>query len=311
MIIVLALALIMAASMNILSLRRQRERLQIFDLVTHSKGSFLSELQEMLDRNQFSYWRTFSYNLIKSSRTNYFLLFNDSYGSNKMQNIGIIIIGTIAGVILDQIYIGVSIYLALPISLFLTSFILIFIRKKQLKKHFYEHFPETLNIIIGVVTAGSSVSTAFNECAAKLTGPTRYTMREIANRLEIGENANSVLLDSYRNLPFPEYYFFILTIMVNLEGGGEVKEVLSRLGKMLISNRMLAKTRDSKTAELRMTVIILAAIPALFIVILYFIAPENYKYLVNTTGGHWILGYVIVSVLSGIFFIRKMINKVV
>jgi len=99
--------------------------------------------------------------------------------------------------------------------------------------------------------------------------------------------------------------------MVNLDSGGELKEIFSRLSKMLTSNRIMAKTRDGKTAELRMTMYILGVMPFGFIGILRLVSEANYDLLMNSDGGHYILYYVIGSVVFGFLLIRSWINKII
>lgn len=309
--IILALALIVAALVGVISLRRKRERLQIFNQVSAKKTSLLSAIEEQLSNTNVSFWQNLSQSIIGKFQTNYYLLFDDISQHEKFKLFGLLILGGIAGLVINFFYLNSGLYITFFSSMVITLFIIIYIKRRRLKKEFYDKFPEALNLIIGVVSSGSSVSVGFSECAEKIDGIVGLTMKEVSNRLDIGENADSVLMTSYRRLYFPEYYFFILTIMVNLDKGGELKEVLARLSKMLANNRILAKTRDSKTAELRMTVIILAAIPIFFVLLLRIIAPENYNYLIETKGGNIILYYVISSVTIGILFIKKMINRVV
>lgn len=309
MTLILAIVLIFAALISLLSLRRKQERLQIFNKTMKQKNSFLSMIESRLREDKESVWESFNSSLINKIKTNYYLIINNS--TDKMKLLGIITLGIAFGFIFNYLYLNLNSYTVLFSSFIITLIILVIVKKRRLKKHFYESFPEALNIIIGVVSSGASVSVGFNECATKMDGVVATTMKEVCSRLELSENPHNVLLNSYRHLPFPEYYFFILTIMVNLDGGGELKDVLSRLSKMLTNNRILAKTRDSKTSELRMTVMILAAIPLGFLLLLKFISPDNYEYLINTEGGHIILYYVAGSVTFGIFLIKKMINKII
>ena len=311
MILVVALTLIIAALINLLFLRRKQERLHVFSQVVSKKNSLFALFENRANEENVSIWNQAKRSLWNKMQRTYFLLSDESLGLSKLKLIGLLVLGIIAGIILNYFYLNLSAQVVLPVSFFVTLFILIFIQRRRLNKQFYDTFPEALSIMIGVVTSGSSISIGFSECATKIEGSVGATMKEISTRLDLGENANNVFLTSYQKLPFLEYYFFILTIMVNLEGGGELKDILTRLSKMLANNRILVKTRDSKTAELRMTTIILAVIPFAFILMLRVISKDNYDYLIEDPVGNMILYYVIGSVTIGILFIKKMISKVV
>ncbi|GAA5114668.1 type II secretion system F family protein [Orbus sasakiae] len=308
MILVLAIALIFAAFINILALRRRTKRLQIFDKIETKNLSLSALVESQLAQQKQTFWQKMVFDTKQTIKSYFNLLM---IGQSKVTLCGYLFVGIAAGMIFNNYYIGINRYLAIVLSFAISILAILYIKKRKLAKEFYETFPEALGTIAGVVSSGYAITTSFKTCGDSISGVVGSTMKEIHNRMEVGESIESVLLSSYRQLPFQEYYFFILTVMVNLDSGGELKEVLNRLSKMLTNNRILNKTRDSKTAELRMTMIILACIPFGFILLLKVSSPMHYDYLVGTTVGHYILYYVVSSVAIGIFFIKNMISKII
>ena len=300
--------LVVTSIFSLFSLKRKHDRLQIFNLITQQNNSTLSLFESKLDEHKVSLWQSITKSMITSFKNNYILLIDNL--PSKMHLVFMIFAGTISGVIVNHLYLGIDNIPVVFGSAIFSIWLMLFIVKRKVKKQFYETFPEALSTIIGVISSGSSISVAFQQCA-KMDGSVGRAMKEVSARMEVGENPHNVLFNSYRLLPFNEYYFFVLTVMVNLDGGGELKDVLTNLSKVLTSNAALAKIRDGKTAELRMTLMILSLIPPGFILLLKTLAEENYELLVNTDGGHYILYYVAGSVLLGILFIKKMINKVI
>ncbi|RKS87864.1 tight adherence protein B [Orbus hercynius] len=308
MIAIIAITLITIAVINILSLRRRQARLHIFSKVTPKNTSLTTLLESQLQKDKQNFFATLFLSCKQTVQTQYDILL---LGYSKTKLFGYLLVSIIVGMVFNRYYIGMNVYKTIIISLIVAIFMIIYVKKRALKKQFYDTFPEALATIIGAVSSGYAITTSFKTCGDTIDGMVGKTMKEINSRMEVGENLNNILMSSYRRLPFPEYYFFILTIMVNLDSGGELKEILSRLAKMLANNRILAKTRDSKTSELRMTVFILAAIPFGFILLLKMVSPIHYNYLFETASGNYILYYVVGSVTIGVVFIRSMINKVV
>ncbi len=300
--------LVLASVLSLFSLKRKHDRLQIFNLVTQQNNSTLSLFDSKLSEHKISLWQSTTRSIIINFKNNYILLIDNL--PSKMHLVFMIFAGIISGVIFNYLYLSIDNIPVIFGSAIISIWLILFIVKRKVKKQFYETFPEALSTIIGIISSGSSISVAFQQCA-KMEGSVGRTMKEINSRMEVGENPHNVLLNSYRLLPFNEYYFFVLTVMVNLDGGGELKDVLTNLSKVLTSNAALAKVRDGKTAELRMTLMILSVIPPGFILLLKFLAKENYELLINTDAGHYILYYVAFSELLGILFIRKMINKAI
>ncbi|MCO6538302.1 MAG: type II secretion system F family protein [Gilliamella sp.] len=308
MILLLSIVLISIAAINIFTLHRRSGRLQVFYNVEAKNTSLSSLVERQLSQRQQSSWERFSFNFRMKIRAYYNLL---TMGQSKSRLFVYIFAGTVAGIILNEKYINYNGYVATLVSIITTIVVIIFIKKRKLKKEFYDTFPEALNTITGVVSSGGAITTSFKTCGNSIDGIVGKVMKDVDSRIEIGENIEDVLIRSYLRLPFPEYYFFILTVMVNLDSGGELKEVLSRLTKMLVNNRILTKTRDGKTAELRMTMKILGCMPFAFVFILKFASPANYEQLVGTTVGHYVLYYIFGSVAIGLIIIRGMISKVI
>ncbi|VFS48736.1 Flp pilus assembly protein TadB [Budvicia aquatica] len=136
-------------------------------------------------------------------------------------------------------------------------------------------------------------------------------LKIISRRLSIGEDARSVLLDSYQRLPYREYYFFILAVMININGGGQVRDVMSRLAKQISDAKIMDRKKFAMTSEARMSVKVLALIPVGFIFIMNFLSPENFDILINTETGQYILYYAVGSVCLGLAIIWNMMNKAV
>ena len=290
MIFILSIVLIFAAIINLFVLRRRRERLQVFYSVEPKSVSLLSLLESQIAGREKSFSDHVLFGINTWLKFNFRLLMS---GESKSRTFIYILAGTIAGIFLNKKYLGYDNYVVIPFSLMFTIAVICIFRKKRLKADFYSNFPEALNIITGLIASGYAISTTFKTCGNSIEGVVGKTLKEVSDRLEVGDSVENVLINSYLQLPFPEYYFFILTVMVNLDSGGELKEIFSRLGKMLTDNRIMAKTRDGKTAELRMTMWILGAMPFCFIGILKLVSEENYNILSNTDGGHYILYYVI------------------
>ena len=308
MIIVLSIALIFAAIMNILALRRRRERLQVFYNVEPKVVSLMSLVENQIAGKEQSFSDQVLFGINTSIKFNYRLLM---MGKSKTRTFMYILAGTVACILLNEKYLNYDNFLVIPVGVVFSIYVICLFRKRKLKADFYSNFPEALNIITGLIASGYAITTTFKTCANSIEGIVGTTFKEVNDRLEVGDNVENVLINSYMQLPFPEYYFFILTVMVNLDSGGELKEIFSRLGKMLTNNRIMAKTRDGKTAELRMTMYILGVMPFLFIGVLRIVSEDNYNLLMNTDGGHYILYYVIGSVITGFLIIKSWINKII
>lgn len=206
-------------------------------------------------------------------------------------------------------YLHIDVLIVSPLTLFFTLYVLYQQNKKKARAAFEAAFSESLNIINSVISAGSSVMLGIEQCGDKIAGPLGEEFRRISQRLEIGEDVESVLMESYRCLPYREYYFFIVTVLVNMKGGGQIKDVMTRLATMISNGRIIERKKMAMTSEVRMSVKILTGIPIFFLFFIKFTSPDNFSILLYDPMGKVILYYAIGSIVSGVFILWLMMNK--
>lgn len=200
------------------------------------------------------------------------------------------------------------------VSVFLfASLFFIFYKKgqKRLRAEFEDGFSEVLTIINSALSSGNTILYGIDKCGEKISGIVGEEFKMMSRRLNIGEDPQQIFHDSYEHLPYREYYFFIIAVLININGGGQVKEVMSRLSKLITDSKVMERKKYAMTAEARMSIKVLACIPVGFTFILKVLSPENFDILINHPTGQLILYYAIASILFGFFIIWNMMNKAI
>ncbi|EBD9783736.1 protein dehydratase, partial [Salmonella enterica] len=163
------------------------------------------------------------------------------------------------------------------VAIVLIVFLLVVFYKKGQKKlrvEFEDGFSEALTIINSSLSSGNTILYGIDKCGQKISGIVGEEFKMMSRRLSIGEEPQQIFLDSYEHLPYREYYFFILAVLLNINGGGQVKEVMSRLSKLITDSKVMERKKYAMTAEARMSVKVLACIPVGFTFILKILSPE-------------------------------------
>lgn len=199
--------------------------------------------------------------------------------------------------------------------LFLLSVIVVFIYavwflgNKRNKKVFENTFPEAIQVIVSATSSGAGLLQALERCGQNIYGPLGSEFQQIYRRLAIGEDASSVFADSYTRYPYKEYYYFIMIIKLNLARGGQIREVISRLGKVITDSKKMEQRKKSMTSEARMSAMIVACIPLSFFVFMRFFMTENFDFVMNDPGGRIVLYYVLGSESLGLFIVWWLMRK--
>lgn len=195
--------------------------------------------------------------------------------------------------------------------IFIVAFIILIWKfgQSRNRKMFDNTFPEVIQILNSASSAGAGLLQSLDRCGKDLTGELGEEFKNIYKRLSIGEDPMSVFEDSYTRYPYKEFYFFITIIRTNLAKGGQMKEVISRLGRVIADSKKMEQKKKAMTSEARMSAVIVAIFPIFFFFFMQFAMPENFDFLINDPSGRYILYYVFGSEILGMSIIWWLMRK--
>ncbi|MCW9698095.1 type II secretion system F family protein [Avibacterium sp. 20-129] len=222
----------------------------------------------------------------------------------------------ISAAIIFALYLVNFAYFRIDNHIFLLSVITIMILgvwkfgQRQNRKLFEQVFPEVLQILNSASSAGSGLLSAFERCGQDIGGQIGEEFKNIHRRLVLGEDPSSVFDDSYTRYPYKEYYFFIMTIKLNLSKGGQIREVINRLSRVISASKKMEQKKKAMTSEARMSAMIVGCFPVGFFIFMRFAQPENFDFLINNPSGRIVLYGVFGSQLFGFLIIWWLMRRV-
>lgn len=178
------------------------------------------------------------------------------------------------------------------------------------RRKFEESFSVALNMLTSAVSSGESVGQAINYVGETLEGKVATEFRAMGQRLQMGESIDDVFRRACIRLPYPTFYFFVITLRANMERGGQLKDIIQRLNRMMFNIRSLEKKKFAMTSEARASVKIVAVIPFIMLLALRFISPDNYQYILFDSTGQYILYYMLTSEFIGISIVWGLMRSV-
>lgn len=224
--------------------------------------------------------------------------------------VGLISILVFASIEFNQNFIRESVWVVSP--LFVTAGLVFFYQWLQAreKKMFETAFPDALNMMTSAVSAGESIMHAILYVGNTLEGDIGREFRIMGKRLQLGESPDEVFRKSCRRYPYPSFYFFVITLRANMQRGGQLKEIMMRLNRMMFNARAIEKKKYALTSEARTSAKIVAAIPFFFLFILQYLSPENFEFVMFDPDGKVILYYVLISEAIGIAIVWGLMKSV-
>lgn len=182
--------------------------------------------------------------------------------------------------------------------------------QQRQRKQFEQSFPDALNMLTSSISAGESVGRGISYVGKKLQGEVGNEFKLMGERLKLGEPIDEVFRKSCRRFPYPAFYFFVITLRANMQRGGQLKEVMTRLNRQMFEARSMEKKKYAMTSEARMSSKIVCAMPFFFLFILQFLSPENFEFVMFTPQGRPILYYLVLSESIGMTIIWALMRGV-
>ncbi|MBV7296475.1 type II secretion system F family protein [Enterovibrio paralichthyis] len=179
------------------------------------------------------------------------------------------------------------------------------------QKAFEDQFPDALNMIASSVSAGESLLHAIQYVGRTLDSIVGREFKIMGERLNLGESTEAVFARACQRFPTPTFQFFVIAMRVNVNRGGQLRRVINNLNRVLFDAKSVEMKKRALTAEARLSSYIICAIPFFFLfVVLRFIAPENYDFVMHDPDGRFLLYYVLISEAIGIGIVTLLMKSV-
>lgn len=251
---------------------------------------------------------TFAQN-VKSKLSLWVFYFSGGNRKNILRNSVISVLSFLAFFAINVSYIHID-RLTFSVIFIFTFLILIWkLGQRRNRIVFNNVFPEVIQILVAASSSGAGLLQGLERCGQELTGQLGTEFRNIHRRLAIGEDPIAVFDESYTRYPYKEFYFFITIIRANLSKGGQIKEVISRLGRVIADSSKMEKKKKAMTSEARMSAIIVACFPIGFFIFMKFTMPDNFEFITTDPTGRYVLYYVFGSVAFGMLIILGLMRK--
>jgi tight adherence protein B len=177
------------------------------------------------------------------------------------------------------------------------------------EKNFEQSFPDALNMLASAVSAGESIMHAIGYVGENLEGDVGHEFKVMFERLRIGETPDEVFRKACDRFPYSSFQFFVITLRANINRGGQLKDVINRINRVMFDARAMEKKKYALTSEARMSAKIVGSIPFLFLFFMQYMSPENYEFVMFTEAGKPILYYMLGSEFIGMAIIWKLMRN--
>lgn len=203
-----------------------------------------------------------------------------------------------------------DVLLSLLLSALLGSlpYLMLLNRKREQIKRFIEQFPDALEMTARSLRAGLGFNTAMQMVAQEMPDPISVVFKEMVDEQNLGLSLQEAMRTFVQRVPILDVQFFVSAVTIQKETGGNLAEILDKLGYVIRERFKILGQIRVYTAQGRLTGYILTALPIVVGVFMYLINPPYLLTLFQEKLGLYMLGTAAALQMAGFWIIRKIIK---
>jgi len=205
---------------------------------------------------------------------------------------------------------GLALVLALTLGVLAGAipFIVIAAVRQRRFLRFEEMFPDAIDLLARAVRAGHAFTTGLDLIAKELPAPVSEEFGRTYEQQNLGLPLRDALYNLTQRVPLADVRIFVTALMIQRESGGNLAEILDNLSFVVRERFKLMRQIRVYTAQGRLSLYLLVAIPPIMGIMIYFLNPEYIERLFIDPLGHRFLIAGIILQVVGYFVIRKIIQ---
>ena len=209
--------------------------------------------------------------------------------------------------ILLQMPIALSVLLGFAVGVGVPHMVVSFHIKRRITK-FTSKFPDAIELLVRGLRSGMPITETIGVVGQEIDGPIGVEFRAITDRMRIGRTLDAALQETADRLGTPEFQFFVISIAIQRETGGNLAETLANLATVLRMRFQMKLKIKAMSSESKASAYIVGALPFIVFAMIWMINGTymqgffiDQRLMVAGMGGLVWMGI-------GAFIMAKMVN---
>ncbi|MEH3124062.1 MAG: type II secretion system F family protein [Sphingomonas phyllosphaerae] len=206
---------------------------------------------------------------------------------------------------------GVPVLIALFAGMLLGALIphlaVAFLIKRRIAA-FIAKFPDAIELLVRGLRSGLPISETMQVVAAEVPGPVGEEFRSVSDKMRIGRSMDVALQETADRLMTAEFQFFVITISIQRETGGNLAETLQNLATVLRQRGQMKLKIKAMSSESKASAYIIGSLPFIVFGLIYSINPpymqtffSDMRLTVTAVGG-------LIWMAIGAFIMARMVS---
>src|SRR4051795_11808346 len=189
----------------------------------------------------------------------------------------IICLGITAFITIALMFRGAPFFLSILIGIFFgvggPHFIIGKMIKRRIAK-FNSNFPDAIELMVRGLRSGLPITETLGIVASEIKGPVGIEFRTVADKMKIGRTMEAALQETADRLGTAEFQFFVITLAIQRETGGNLAETLSNLADVLRKRAQMKLKIRAMSSESKASAYIVGSLPFVVFTLVWMINPH-------------------------------------
>jgi tight adherence protein B len=179
---------------------------------------------------------------------------------------------------------------------------------KKRTNAFNARFPDGIELLVRGLRSGLPVSETLALVSSEIPGPVGEEFKTVVERMKIGRTMEESLQVTADKLGTAEFQFFVITLAIQRETGGNLAETLSNLADVLRKRAQMKLKIRAMSSESKASAYIVGALPFIVFGLIYWVNPTyigdffvDERLIITGLGGLVWMGI-------GVFVMAKMVS---
>lgn len=169
-------------------------------------------------------------------------------------------------------------------------------------------FPEAIDVLVRGLRSGMPIQDSIATISREIGEPVGGEFRRIELAIKFGHTIDSALWAAAKRIVIAEFQFFIVSMSVQRETGGNLAETLGNLSELLRRRRQMKLKIRAMSSEARASAFIIGALPFIMFFLILAVSPNYALALFRDSRGLIMVGGGLVSITLGALVMAKMVR---
>ena len=142
---------------------------------------------------------------------------------------------------------------------------------------FNTRFPDAIDLMVRGLRSGLPISETLGVVATEVKGPVGVEFQNCVDKMKIGRTMEAALQDGADRIGTPEFQFFVITLAIQRETGGNLAETLANLADVLRKRAQMKLKIRAMSSESKASAYIVGSLPFIVFGLIWFINADYMK----------------------------------